>query len=192
VTVSLSAQGDENALGVSLVFDPGVVSWGGASLGADATGGALLVNTNQAAQGRVGLVLALGTGTVLAPGNREVVKVNLRATAGGGGQAALGFGDEPVVREVSSVLAESLPVSLGGSTIIVQGAPALRVELVEQGLALYWPLWAGNYVLQEAQGDLLVPANWKDSSLSTGTTNGENRILAPLAEERRFYRLRKR
>jgi hypothetical protein len=190
VTVSLSTQGDENALGFSLVFDPGVVSWGAARLGADAAGGSLLVNTNQAAQGRVGLVLALGIGTVLAPGNREALKVELKARVGGSGQSVLTFGDEPVVREVCGVVAEGLPVSFGSSGVVVQSTPALRVERVEQGLALYWPPWASNYVLQEAQGDLLVPANWKDSSLSTRITNNENMVIAPISAEPGFFRLR--
>ena len=58
VIVQLVAQGNENALGFSLSFDPALLSYRGETLGTAGLGAALLVNTSQAASGRVGFALA--------------------------------------------------------------------------------------------------------------------------------------
>jgi len=58
VNVRLEAQGDENALGFSLSFDPAALSYTDASLGAGAGGATLYVNAAQVSQGRLGFVLS--------------------------------------------------------------------------------------------------------------------------------------
>src|SRR5256885_10625521 len=47
IAVTLAAQGNENAVGFSLSFDPALASYNGASAGSAATEATLYVNTNQ-------------------------------------------------------------------------------------------------------------------------------------------------
>ncbi len=60
VAVNLVAQGNENALGFSVTFDPALVRFAKANLGISAPSGtALVANTNQAASGTVGFLVGL-------------------------------------------------------------------------------------------------------------------------------------
>jgi hypothetical protein len=102
----LDAQGDENALGFSLQFDPGEWSFVSAATGRDAAGAALHVNATQAARGRIGVALALPAGQRLNAGARQIVIVRLAAR---GGRGAIEFSDYPVKREVVDAEANVTP-----------------------------------------------------------------------------------
>jgi len=126
VPIELVAQGDENALGFTLTFDPALLSSPQASLGADAAGAQLATVTTQTAQGRIGIGLALAAGQKFAAGTRQlaVVTFNLAATAGAG-VTTLDFGDQPLQREVSDASAIALPASYtAGSLTVVPGYEA--------------------------------------------------------------------
>jgi YD repeat-containing protein len=70
VAVELMAQGNENALGFSLSFDPAVLSNPTVAPGSGAAGAALNLNLSQIAQGRLGLGLALPAGQMFAAGTQ--------------------------------------------------------------------------------------------------------------------------
>ncbi|HEY6170393.1 MAG TPA: immunoglobulin domain-containing protein, partial [Verrucomicrobiae bacterium] len=72
VTVQLTAQGGENGIGFSLEFDPGVIRFVSAGRASGASG-TLLVNTNQAALGRVGCALSLPAEQAFLPGVLPIV-----------------------------------------------------------------------------------------------------------------------
>jgi subtilisin-like proprotein convertase family protein len=73
LSVKLQAVGDENALGFSLNFDPQQWRFLAARLGSDARQATLLVNSTQAAEGRIGIALALPSGQTFRAGNDEAV-----------------------------------------------------------------------------------------------------------------------
>jgi len=73
LNVKLQAVGDENALGFSLSFDPQQWRFIAARLGSDADQATLLVNSAEAAQGRIGIALALPSGQTFRAGNDEAV-----------------------------------------------------------------------------------------------------------------------
>ncbi|MGH9845801.1 MAG: BACON domain-containing protein, partial [Blastocatellia bacterium] len=126
VPIELVAQGDENALGFTLSFDPALLSNPQAALGADAAGAQLATVTTQTAQGRLGLGLALAAGQKFAAGTRQiaVVTFNLAATATAG-MTTLDFGDQPLAREVSDASAGVIPASYtAGSLTVVPGYEA--------------------------------------------------------------------
>ncbi|MGH7973612.1 MAG: hypothetical protein ACREIC_33255, partial [Limisphaerales bacterium] len=100
VSVLLEAQGNENAIGFSLGFDPSAFTYNGVSLGANAAGASIDVNATQAASGKIALILALQTGSSFSPGTKEIVQVALTPTNAALGSYALGFTDQPVVRQV--------------------------------------------------------------------------------------------
>ncbi len=65
--VLLEAQGDENALGFSVSFDPTAFTYTGASLGANAAGASMDMNATQATSGKLGLRPALCPPAPLSP-----------------------------------------------------------------------------------------------------------------------------
>jgi len=110
--VELDAQGDENALGFSLVYDPQVLQFKEAHLGGGASGATLNPNLNQSASGRLGIGLALPAGQKFAAGTRTIVVVSFTVPAEGPTvTTTVSFGDQPIFREIVDVLATSLNTS---------------------------------------------------------------------------------
>lgn len=73
VVVKLNAFGEENALSFSLNFDSSVWRFVSAKAGRNAQSATLLVNSAEAANGRIGIALALPTGRTLRAGDTEIV-----------------------------------------------------------------------------------------------------------------------
>ncbi|GEM_PF-1332471 len=125
VPIELVSQGDENALSFSLTFDPAVLSAPQAAVGADAAGATLNTNAGQAAQGRFGAILALPTGQRFSAGARRIVNVTFTIANTQATSTNIGFGDQPIQREVSDVNAGRLPANYTpGPVIITSGYEA--------------------------------------------------------------------
>lgn len=121
VLIELVSLGNENAVGFSLNFNPAVLSNPIVSLGNGATGAMLNVNTNEAGMGRVGVALAFSSGLTFAPGTRQLVNVSFAIAANAAaGTTPISFGDVPVDREVSDVLANTLTATFTPGTVTVQ------------------------------------------------------------------------
>lgn len=117
--LELTAQGNENALGLSLSFDPVLLSNPQITLGTDAPFAQLNVNSNQASQGRIGLAIALPSGQTFAPGTRQFARVSFRvATISQSTATAVQFADTPIRRQVASANAESLSAEYQGCSSI--------------------------------------------------------------------------
>ncbi|MBS1791411.1 MAG: NF038122 family metalloprotease [Acidobacteria bacterium] len=125
VVIELGAEGNENALGFSLNFDPAQLRFVSASVGKDVNGATLNINTSQAAAGRLGLALALPAGQTLVAGQRQIIVINFSVPAAGGTTTAtISFGDQPVARELSDANANSLPVTFTSSTVTLMRSVA--------------------------------------------------------------------
>jgi hypothetical protein len=126
VPTELVSQGDENALGFSLTFDQTVLTYRQAELGSGATGATLNINDSQKSNGRLGVVLSLPAGQTFSAGDKQIVVVTFNIAAGATASSTpLGFGDQPVMREVSNAQAISLPATWTPSTVtITQGLEA--------------------------------------------------------------------
>ncbi|MBS1791707.1 MAG: choice-of-anchor D domain-containing protein [Acidobacteria bacterium] len=117
VPIELVSQGDENALGFSLTFDPTVLSNPQAAKGSDATSAALNTNSNQVAQGRFGIALALPTGQSFTAGVRQIAVVTFTVSATTTATTtAIGFGDAPILRRVSDANAQVLTATYQSDT----------------------------------------------------------------------------
>ena len=127
VIVQLVAQGNENALGFSLSFDPALLSYRGETLGAAGLGAALLVNTNQAASGKVGFAVARATGQQFSTGSGELLRLRfqLGATVA---NATLAFTDLPVARETVDV--NAAPLTTAYSNGVVSITPLIGPAIV--------------------------------------------------------------
>jgi uncharacterized protein (TIGR03437 family) len=118
LSIEMDAQGNENALGFSLSFDPAQLSFVSAVLGADANGASFNINSFQAANGKLGFALALPAGQTLAAGQRRLFTLTFTAVSSAAGNTAqLTFGDQPVTREVVNPNAEILTTNFAVGTI---------------------------------------------------------------------------
>ncbi|HXU76205.1 MAG TPA: hypothetical protein VN794_06525, partial [Methylomirabilota bacterium] len=67
--------------------------------------------------------------------------------------------------------------------------PALLIGLAGPDVTLSWPLWASNFILQQAVSPVASPPNW--TAAGATTVAGESRITAhtTLGDTPRFFRL---
>lgn len=149
VPVQLVAGGNENAVAFNLNFDGALLALADVALGADAPGGSILiVNTNLAGTGKVGVAVALPAGASFNAGTQEVVAVRFSvASVTNPATIPITFGDRPTTRQVSDGAAHVVPatfipgdISIRASTIRVVnttaasgGEASLRVQLLAQG-----------------------------------------------------------
>jgi hypothetical protein len=187
-SVELMAQGNENALGFSLDYDPTLVSLTGVNAGANAAGATLDINTNQASAGRIGVALALSTGTTFAAGTQELVRLSFRSSLTNTAMDSVSFGDSPVVRQVSDPTATVLAASYVGGAMSINPVPALSISQAGQKVILSWPGWATNYVLQSSSS-VGASAVWSNAPVAGTVTNGLGAVTAPVSGQEQFYRL---
>ncbi|MFN0109340.1 MAG: IPT/TIG domain-containing protein [Blastocatellia bacterium] len=121
LSVEMVAQGNENALGFSLNFNPAVFSSPTVALGSGAAGATINPNAAQAASGRLGIALAMPTGQTFAAGTRQLATVTFVIAGNAAtGAASITFGDQPIAREVSDANANVLTTTFTAGTITVQ------------------------------------------------------------------------
>jgi hypothetical protein len=188
VSVDLVAQGDENALGFSLVYDPTLASVVGVSAGANAKGATFDINTNQGSAGRVGVVLALPVGTTFPAGTQELARLSFQSTSTNTATSPLVFGDAPVVRQVSDPTATPLAANYLNTSISINPVPVLSISHTGQNVSLSWPAWATNFVLQTSD-ELGAFAAWSNTTVSMSVTNGMGVTTVPVSGRAKFYRL---
>jgi hypothetical protein len=125
VRMELEAQGDENAMGFSVTFNPAALEFTEARLDGEMNGATVLLNRTQLGAGRLGLAVALAPGQTLALGRRMVVELGFLSQGGRGAfTTRLGFRDEPVRREMVNVLADALAADYTGAEVFISGAGA--------------------------------------------------------------------
>ena len=188
LTISLTAQGNENAVGFTLSFPPSNFSFGSASLSGGASGATLIVNTNQASAGLVAAVLALSPGNSFAAGAQPLLSVELNLVGTNSGISPAAFTSQLVKCEVSDTLANPLPVSFVSGTVTVNPIPSLAISLSGSNVVLSWPLWAGNFLLQSAGGGTPSFGPWSNSPASV-TASTSNFVTLPLTGAVQFFRL---
>jgi hypothetical protein len=189
VAIQLVAQGNENAIGFSLLFDPALVTYLSAGAGADAPAASLTINDSQAAAGRVAVLLALPPGTNFTAGTKEVVRLAFKLAASATGTSAVSLTDQPVKREVSDAFAINLPADYIGGKITVGALPALAISRTDEVITLSWPSWASNFVAQEAHILDSSSLNWTNVPAVPVSANGQQVLQLPAPSTTRFFRL---
>jgi len=128
VPVELVGFGDESAVGFSLDFNPGALSFLSSRLGAGVGGAGLLLNTNSLGMGSLGIALTRQAGQTFASSTNQLVLV--RFMAGNiSGPTTLAFGDLPIARELADVLANPRPVSFRDGVVnILATAPSITQD----------------------------------------------------------------
>lgn len=124
VAVDLQAQGDETGVGFTLNFDAKVLSNpSNISLGSGATGATLTANTNQAALGKVGIILDKDPRQPFAAGAERLVTIQFDVAAGAPATAVFGFGSAPVAREIVNGNTAVLPTTFTSARVPIVSAP---------------------------------------------------------------------
>jgi hypothetical protein len=118
VAVALDGRGDESALGFSLSFDARDLELVEVTPGPGAEGATLVVNPGLAADGMVGVGLAMPPGRTLPADRGPLLRARFRPTAAwSGAVTAVGVGDLPVRREVVDAAAGGLEASFAGASV---------------------------------------------------------------------------
>ncbi len=189
VTANLVAQGDENALGFSLTFNPAAFRFAGVSLGSAATGVSLNVNSNLVSAGKLGLLLALPTGENFPAGFLELVKVSLAVGNSVTGIFPVMFSDQPVPRGLSDPSANELSASYAAGTIVVNPPPSLSIMRDGDNVTLSWPTWAVAFQLQSLDTSILPSVSWTNLGVSAQTNGMGLSISMPISGQMQLYRL---
>jgi len=118
--IELNALGGENAAAFSLNFAPSALSFVSAGAGSATTGAEIVVNTTQAASGRIGVALALPPGQGLQAGARRIATVQFNVVAGSSATTTpLGFGNQIVARQLANINADALTVSTTDAVVTI-------------------------------------------------------------------------
>ncbi len=169
----MDTQGDENALGFSLNFDPGQLQFVSAAAGGGAATASLNVNSAQAASGRIGVALALPTGNTFGAGTVAMLTVNFTAI-GAGGPVTVSFGDQPIAREIVNVNVEDLTATYADGTVTVQGGSSGNHPPVMSAIPDQTLNQGANLTASFTVSDSETPA-----ALLTVTATSRNQALVP-------------
>jgi len=126
VSVELVSQGNENAVGFSLNFDPAILSNPMVTLGSGATGAAPNFNPTQAGSGRLGIALAYPSNGTFTAGTQQLVSISFAvASTAPEGPTPITFGDQPIVSQISNVTADELTaIYTPGAVTVAQPNPS--------------------------------------------------------------------
>ena len=186
IPVILQSQGNENAVGFSAKFDPTLLKYVSATKGSADGSATLLLNTNQAAAGTVGVLLALQSGNSFTNGTQsEIAKLTFTAlNTTTNGNVSLTNG--PVLLAISDPTANELPAIYTNSLVTINPPPTLNVGISDTNAVLTWPTWGTGFILQ-ATGDLAQP--WTNVVFTAQTNGGNIVISVPLPSQGGFFRL---
>ncbi len=108
VLISLTAQGSEAAVGFSLQFDARHWRLQEVQPGVAANGARVFINDAQAAQGRLGVMLALTAGENFSPDQHQLLGLRFTSLKPKPEPLGLSWGDVPVARTITDQKANSL------------------------------------------------------------------------------------
>jgi hypothetical protein len=124
VQILLEAQGNENALGFSLSFDPDLLTFVAARAGSNASDAYL--NFNKKTLGRVGLALALSPDQAFDPGLQTIAEVCFRATAGIGPiLTPVSVVGQPIPCEIVDADVQTLPATYRDGAVVISSGTAV-------------------------------------------------------------------
>jgi hypothetical protein len=188
VLVQINSQGNENAFGGSVAFDPTLLEFLQASLGSGASGAFLEVNSNQAASGSIGFALALTPGNVFASGMDALVRLDFAAIGFGSNKTSITFSDSPVVRCLADANADVLGPTYQSAALTVIGQPLPMLNMVRQGSNVMVSWLASGTAFNLATTPALT-TNWSVVTGTFITNNGTISASLPISNSQAFYRL---
>jgi hypothetical protein len=188
IAVHLNTQGDENALGFSLHFDPTQLNFVSAGFGAGVSGAIMNVNSSQAASGNVGVAIALGTGNTLAAGDVECARVTFVSSGFGSYTANFNFADQPILREIADANATTESASYTGLSFTVTGQPLPQLFANLQGtnVVVSWTTASAGFNLESTS---TLSTNWSPATYTPATNGSSIVVTQGISADQLFYRL---
>jgi uncharacterized protein (TIGR03437 family) len=136
VSIELDSLGDENAIGFSLNFNPNDLTFVDAVAGPDAnvTGAMFNTNTMAAANGRIGVAIALATGQTFGAGNRKLVTLTFNIPANGTVMTIpITFGNQPIAGEVVNANATVLQATWMAGNVNIRSVASVSAASFQGG-----------------------------------------------------------
>lgn len=202
VRLVLDAVGDENGISCSLQFHPGSLRYVSGSLGAGASGSLLIINSQQAVNGTLGIVLALQPEHSVAAGRQTMVEFEFEVSPNAGAGASITLNGSPVVEEITDASARRLPAVFVGQTFPVElpaGFESAGVVMVGGVPCFTFANVDGSPVTPSQLADLevfatsdVVSAAWTRLDNALVIVTGKVHIVDPDAGNGiRFYQVRR-
>jgi hypothetical protein len=183
LNVTLNAQGNENAFGFSLIFDPTSWQFVSATAGSDVAEAMVNVNADRASHGRIGIALSLSAGQTLTAGSREIVRLRFAPISRVANPIAAAFDDHPVTREAADANANPLQLRYASSVrelrtaTIVSAASFNETPLAAESIATAFGV--GLSTASQAAGAFPLPTELAGTRIVVRDSAGVDR-LAPL------------
>jgi hypothetical protein len=121
LVIEFDAQGDENAVGFTLTYNPAHMTFVRAVLGngvPQPNNPVLNINTAQIGIGNIGMTLGLRGGTNFGVGTKELLVVTFTVPLNGNQNTSIaGFGDTPIARAVVNTNADNVTATFNQGTI---------------------------------------------------------------------------
>jgi hypothetical protein len=191
VTVSLTALGNETALGFSLAFDPAKLTFVGGTLVNTSAPTSLIINSNSVGVGKLGVLISQPAGVTFEPGSNHLIALDFAVAGSARGSLALSFSDTPLAREVSDVQANALSANwLAGNLPVA--LPPLQVLGVNDGpggktLTFSWPAGA-TFVLEYK--DSLQATTWTTVPATPIQLGNVQTLSIQLQGGQKYFRIR--
>ena len=184
--VTLQSQGNENGVGFSLTFDPAILKYAATAKGSSATSATMNVNSNQAASGTLGVVLALPAGNNFTAGAQEIARITFTAL-NSSTNSTVSFSEGPVLLAISDPLANELSASYSNSSFTINPPPTLSIGLSNGAAALSWPTYATGFNLQGASN--VAVGGWTNVGSTPQTNASDISVTLPLPDQGGYFRL---
>jgi hypothetical protein len=185
VPVQLVCTTNENAIGLTINYNPARLTLTGVALGANMPGGRLNLNSNLLA-GKVGLTLALSPGDSLSAGTNQVAVLQFAATANAACAVALTLDGSVVVLQVADKTANVLAASYVNGAVVLPAQPTMQITRAGEALQLSWPAGLGSYQVYSAN----TPAGpWQPVAVVVSTNGLDATVSVPASNQQQFFRL---
>ena len=126
VPIKMQAIGNEHALNFSLIFDPAILT--NPRLSNNLAGTTINIFTNQVGIGRLGATFTLGTNQTVGAGTTQWTVAVFDVVAGltNGTTTFVGFGDQPIAKDVRGTNGASLSVVFAAGRVAVYSPKAIE------------------------------------------------------------------
>lgn len=187
VPVQLICITNENAVGLTVTYNPALLTLTNVLLGANMPGGRFNVNSNLVA-GKVGLALALSPGQALTRGTNQVAVLQFVAAANAANTVPLTVNSSLVVTQVADNGANALVTSYVNGAVTFPSTPTVQLTQQNGGWLLSWPVGSGPWTYQLLSANTLT-GPWRTNT-AVFSTNGDI-ITTPIqtTNQQQYFRL---
>jgi len=187
VPVQLICITNENAVGLTVTYNPALLTLTNVLLGANMPGGRFNVNSNLVA-GKVGLALALSPGQALTRGTNQVAVLQFVAAANAANTVPLTVNSSLVVTQVADNGANALVTSYVNGAVTFPSTPTVQLTQQNGGWLLSWPVGSGPWTYQLLSADTLT-GPWRTNAAVFSTNGGIITTPIQTTNQQQYFRL---